>query len=249
MIIVAVALVMLFIGTLFVLLILAYNSKKRQMAREKSEIQDAFDKQLLQSQLEIQESTFKAISEEIHDNVGQLLSFAKVQLNIMEQQDDHLRTELKPVKETIGAAFSALRGIAHSLHTERLQGFSLEENVRDEMRRMERTGIVFDLQMEGAVLPVSPQVQIVLFRIVQESLQNILKHAQATTVQLRMQYLPHALKIEVRDNGVGFSGTATRQEGIGLYNIRNRARLIGGAATISSQLSEGTTIQIITPYA
>ncbi|WP_298739142.1 histidine kinase [uncultured Chitinophaga sp.] len=194
-IIIAITIVLLFIGILFLVMIWSYNNKKLQMAREKQQIQDAFEKQLLQSRLEIQEATLNAVSQEIHDNVGQLLSYAKVQLNIMEQQATWGQEELHAIKDTIGTAFTALRNIARSL--------------------------------------------------------NILKHAAATRVQIDMLYLPEQLQINIHDNGKGFNvATAlTNKEGLGLQNILNRARLMGGAATIISQPEEGTSIKINVPYA
>lgn len=248
-IIIAITIVLLFIGVLFLVMIWAYNNKKVQMAREKQQIQDAFEKQLLQSRLEIQEETFNAISQEIHDNVGQLLSCAKVQLNVIGQQHPH--EVLKEVKDNISEAFTALRNIARSLSSERLQMFSLADNVREEMRRMERAGVDMLLSIEGAERPFNNQSQMLLFRMVQESLQNILKHAQASTVTIRFQYLPEAFNIIIHDNGTGFDVTTAfeQKNGLGLRNILHRARLIGGTAQITSNPAAGTSIHITTPYA
>lgn len=250
-IIIAITIVLLFIGILFLVMIWSYNNKKLQMAREKQQIQDAFEKQLLQSRLEIQEETLNAVSQEIHDNVGQLLSYAKVQLNIMEQQTAAGHEDLHAVKDTIGTAFTALRNIAKSLSSDRAQSFSLTDSIREEVRRMERTGITIAFTVARDEHPLNPQTKVLLFRIIQEALQNILKHAAATTVQIDMQYLPGQLLINVQDNGKGFDAEKelTNKEGLGLQNILNRARLIGGSATISSSPGEGTSIKIIVPYA
>lgn len=250
-IIIAITVVLLFIGILFLVMIWSYNNKKMQMAREKQQIQDAFEKQLLQSRLEIQEETFNNISQEIHDNVGQLLSFAKVQLNIMEQQAAKGPEDIKAVKETIGTAFSALRNIARSLSSDRIQSFSLTDNIREEIRRMERAGISIGFTVEDAEQPVNPQSKLLLFRMIQEALQNILKHSCATSVDIRFSYLPERLHIVVRDNGAGFDvdQEISKKEGLGLQNILNRARLIGGTASITSRPAEGTSIHITAPYA
>src|SRR5664279_916259 len=92
--IIAVIVIMLFLGVLFLVMLFYYNNKKGQMSKEKQLMRATFDKQLLESKLEIQEQTFGMISQEIHDNVGQILSLAKVQLGILEQKPvsyTHLR--------------------------------------------------------------------------------------------------------------------------------------------------------------
>ena len=84
--IIAVIVILLFLGVLFLVMLFYYNNKKGQMSKEKQLMRATFDKQLLESKLEIQEQTFDMISQEIHDNVGQILSLAKVQLGILEQR-------------------------------------------------------------------------------------------------------------------------------------------------------------------
>jgi two-component system NarL family sensor kinase len=248
---IAITVVLLFIGILFLVMIWSYNNKKRQMAREKQQIQDTFEKQLLQSKLEMQEETFNAISQEIHDNVGQLLSFAKVQLNIIEQRQTGGREELKAVKETIGSAFTALRNIAKSLSSDRVQAFGLTDNIQEEVRRMQRGGVDIAFNIRFEERPLNQQSKLLLFRMIQEALQNILKHARATKVVIDLQYQPDMLLITVYDNGGGFNVAQEieKKEGLGLHNILNRARLMGGTATISSSPAEGTSIHINVPYA
>ncbi len=250
-IIIAVTVVLLFVGILFLIMVWAYNNKKVQAAREKEQIQEAFDKQLLQSRLEIQEATFNAISQEIHDNVGQLLSYAKVRLNIIEQQSPQHVEAIRAVKDTISTAFSALRNIAKSLSSDRVQALTLADNLREEVRRLERTGLGISFTIDHPEQPIIPQNSLFLFRMVQEALHNILKHAGATHVQIVLSFLPGGLQVWVHDNGKGFDAGAelARKDGLGLQNILNRARLTGGSATISSSPAEGTSIHINVPYA
>lgn len=251
LIIVVITVVLLFIGILFLILIWSYNNKKRQMIRERQQIRDAFEKQLLQSKLEIQEETFNAISQEIHDNVGQLLSFAKIQLNIIEQRQPEGTEDLRAVKDTIGNAFTSLRNIARSLSSGRIQSISLTDNLREEAKRLERMGMEIELMVQYNEQQLPPQVKVLVFRMVQESLQNILKHANATRVCITLHYRAEELHIIVEDNGAGFdTGEALeKKEGLGLQNILNRAALIGGTASINSTPATGTSIHIIIPYA
>jgi len=131
--IIAVIIVLLFLGILFLVMLFYYNNKKGQMSKEKQLMRATFDKQLLESKLEIQEQTFEMISQEIHDNVGQILSLAKVQLGIMEQKQS-VET-VSSVKESISLAMTELRDIAKSLSSSRVQQVSLPESIGQEIRR------------------------------------------------------------------------------------------------------------------
>src|SRR5450755_4529216 len=140
--IIAVIIILLFLGVLFLVMLFYYNSKKGQMSKEKQLMRATFDKQLLQSKLEIQEQTFDMISQEIHDNVGQILSLAKVQLGIMEQKQSVDGELLSNVKESISLAMTELRDIAKSLSSERLQKLSLQDSIAQEIRRINRSGFI-----------------------------------------------------------------------------------------------------------
>ncbi|WP_343307943.1 ATP-binding protein [Chitinophaga niabensis] len=249
--IIAAIAVLLFIGILFLVMIWAYNNKKRQMERDKRQIQDDFEKQLLQSKLEMQEETFNTISQEIHDNVGQMLSLAKIRLNILEQQVLTGVEGLEEVKEIIGSAMTDLRNIAKSLSSERIHLLSLPDCIREEIRRLHNSGLLITFHLEGEEQVMEKQVKLILFRIIQEALQNILKHASASNVKILFSYLPGLMQISVTDDGVGFDVNSPHLQlnGLGLQNIRNRTTLIGGVSSIHSVINGGTTITINIPYA
>src|SRR6202035_4238298 len=123
--IIAVIVILLFLGVLFLVMLFYYNNKKGQMSKEQQLMRAAYDKQLLESKLEIQEQTFDMISQEIHDNVGQILSLAKVQLGIMEQKQSVDGALLGNVTASISLLMTELREIAKSLNSRRVQTLSL----------------------------------------------------------------------------------------------------------------------------
>jgi signal transduction histidine kinase len=210
-----------------------------------------FDKQLLESKLEIQEQTFGMISQEIHDNVGQILSLAKVQLGIMEQKQSVDGELLGNVKESISLAMTELRDIAKSLSSERLQQLSLQDSIGQEIRRINRSGIIkISSEIQGTEKNIPDQHKLIAFRIVQEGLQNILKHAGASDVKVTIRYLEDRVLITIFDNGVGFDPETElkKKDGLGLQNILRRATLVGGKADIISKPGEGTTLQIQMSY-
>jgi hypothetical protein len=228
-----------------------YNNKKGQMSKEKQLMRATFDKQLLESKLEIQEQTFGMISQEIHDNVGQILSLAKVQLGIMEQKQSVDGILMGNVKESISLAMTELRDIAKSLSSERLQQMSLLDSISQEIRRINRIGFVkIGLDVHGMEKKVPDQHKLIAFRIVQEGLQNIIKHAGATDVQVTIRYTEEIVHITISDNGIGFDTEKelNKRDGLGLQNILSRAKLVGGRAEIKSSPGAGTTLEIKMNY-
>lgn len=249
---VAIGIIVLLIAVVFIFMLMVYaNNRKKEFTTEKKNLELHFKQQLLQSQLEMQEQTFNTISREIHDNVGQVLSLAKVQINIMEQGQTLDRVLLGDVKESIGKAMADLRDIAHSLNSDRIMQSSLAEVSDHELQRINRLGIIkTELNVEGKEINIDQQRKLILLRILQESLQNIIKHAHASKVKVSYCYNADHLKLDIADNGSGFiPQQESTKKGLGLRNIYNRAELIGGKATINSIINQGTTVTITLPYA
>lgn len=251
-VLVAVTSMFLVLSGIVVYILFFYQRKRFQYQRHLIELQKQFNETLLTAQIEIQEHDFSVISSEIHDNVGQVLSLAKIQLNIISQSENMDRALVNDVKENIAKVMTDLRDIAKGLNGERIQTSDLYDNIRQEVERVNRSGfMVGAVTLNGEEKDLEQQKKLLLFRIVQESLQNILKHSEATHFSIILNYENDALEISVSDNGKGFD-TADNQNaknGMGLSNIRNRSLMIGGTACIESKPAAGTTISIKIPYA
>jgi len=240
------------LSSAIVFFMLYFQKKKFQHAKEKGELEKQYAEQLLQSRLEMQEQTFDTISQEIHDNVGQMLSLAKLQLSIMEQAETNDKLLIADIKSNVGNALSDLRDIAKSLSTSRVQELTLLQAIDQELQRIDKTGLIkCKVDVNGNEKQLPEQKKIIIFRIVQESLQNILKHANATEINVGFNYLKEQLEIVINDNGSGFEldGEHIVEHGLGLQNIFKRSILVGGNALISSILNRGTKITLIIPYA
>lgn len=209
-----------------------------------------YEQESLRSQLEIQEYTFNNISNEIHDNVGQILSLAKVQLNILEQSDALDKSLLADAKDSVAKAMADLRDIAKSLNSERVQQYGLYENTRAELQRISRAGIMQTfLKSKGEEKNITSQNKLIVFRMIQEGLQNIMKHSKAREVNVCFEYENQYLKVILSDNGIGFDiEKPSGRDGLGLRNMIKRATVIGGKVIIKSEPGEGTCITIISPY-
>lgn len=250
----------IWVETFFLALLLAKRFQKEkksdhlrqfELKNKIDRMEESFQREILDAKLNIQEQTFKSISQEIHDNVGQILSLAKVQVNILEKKQTNDADLLFQLKENIGQALNDLRDIAKSLNNEYLVNSNLSLVIQNQMERINRLGIVFiKVMVEGEEKPIDSQKKIILFRLLQEAVQNIIKHANATLVDLILNYKPDLFEITLIDNGKGFdlAGVKNKKNGMGLENISARAALIGGHARITSKVGEGTTVNILMPY-
>ena len=244
--------ILLFVGVGFIAMIVYYNYRRRLTAQEKKAMKAQFDQQLMQARLEVQEQAFTHISEEIHDNVGQLLSLAKMQLSSIGESDLVDHDTLLSARENVARAIRELRNLSKSLHTGHIRALGIRQAAEEEGQRINRAGLLLvSVTSEGSEHDIPEDKQLILFRIIQECLQNCVKHADATNVNIGFTWYPDQLRVRVRDAGKGFDPEITLRgpaKGLGLQNIRNRARLTGGSGIISSKPGEGTTVTVMMPY-
>ncbi len=237
-----------FVFTLGVIyLFMRFQIKKNKILKSKEDLKISFEKTILQTQIEIQEQTLKTISEEIHDNVGQVLSLAKLNLNTFESNPEK---KLQATKELVSKAINDLRDLSRSLHGDKISETGLQEAVSNELRILQNTGqYETRFRITGNPCKLEPQKEMVLFRIVQEALHNGVKHARAGTIEVTMNYEPAVFSLTVRDDGKGFNAEELEaaQTGIGLKSMRNRANMIGGNLSILSEENKGTSITVELP--
>lgn len=218
----------------------------KESIKEKQLMKTQFQQELLRTQLEIQEQTLKTISEEIHDNVGQVLSLAKLNLNTFENNP---QKKLDDTKELISKAINDLRDLSRSMHGDRIAELGLQQSLIDELQILQNSGeFETHFNITGDAYKLSPQKEMVIFRIVQESLNNAIKHAKAKNIHLHINYQPNLFTLTVQDDGTGFDILAIQNKnGIGLKSMQNRANLIGATCTLQSSVNNGTIITIELP--
>jgi signal transduction histidine kinase len=181
-VIVAIVATLIFLGMIFLFLIVYYKGKKRKVQLEKEQMQQSFSQQLLQSQIETQEETMSILGKELHDNVGQLLSSTKMLIGITERSLDNPPATLLTANETLSKAIHELRSLSKSLNKEWLEQFNFIENIKAEATRINSSGMVTCSSAILTALPLKADEQLILFRIVQEAIQNALKHAKASHI-------------------------------------------------------------------
>lgn len=246
--ILAASIVVLLLSSFIVLFLVFYTRRQRDNRREKQLMQTQFEQEILKTQIEIQEQTLKTISEEIHDNVGQVLSLAKLNLNTFPATDDEIiKTKVGDTKQLVSKAINDLRDLSRSLYGDKIADLGLPEAIANELKILQNTGLYQTVFITtGEPFKLESQNEIVIFRIVQEALNNSIKHAKAKLISIEISYTPDIFRLTITDDGNGFD-MATLQSGntgIGLKSMQSRTSLIGGDFLIQSAHDSGTMIQI-----
>ena len=220
---------------------------------EKEMMKMTFESELIKTQLEVQEQTMQTIGADLHDNIGQLLSLTSLTLNSVELENpEKARQKIDAAIDLTVRSIKELRLLGKLLHGEQLMALGLTEAIRHEINWMEKSGqyqINF-VHVHPIPAPGNTDKDLIVFRIVQEVLNNIIKHARATEINISLEYLAEGkLQLQITDNGIGFnSENPVAGTGMGLLNIEKRAHIIGGEVAIHSNPGDGTIITIIIPY-
>ncbi|MFN5360554.1 MAG: sensor histidine kinase [Bacteroidota bacterium] len=236
----------------FLVLIIFYFRKLFKMRAEREQLEAQIAEEVNNARNEIQQLTLNNISQEIHDNVGQLLSLAKMQLNLIEEAPEKDGNLIRETKENISKAMSDLRDLAKGMSSDRIKVLGLYDSVTQEAERISKVGaFTIEVNCSGDKKEPNHQKQLVIFRVIQECFQNIIKHAHATEVNIFFTYQPGGMDISIQDNGRGFEfnpekfGSATG--GLGLMNLFNRVNLVGGTAKVNSAPGKGTQVLLYIP--
>lgn len=228
-----------------------YNRKKRQHFQQLKDQQKLFEEEAFRSEMEIKENTLRHIAEEIHDNVGQVMLLAKLNLNKF-----LMATPDKAVEETrdiIGEAINDLRDMSKSLHTDHVSSLNLCNSIEKELQRLKNTGLVeTSFVVDGEITEIESSKRLILFRMIQEILQNVMKHSKSSNVNIHLSFEKQFLILNIEDNGTGFNvedklKSDSVEKGSGLINLQNRANVLQASLTIKSKPGEGTGILIKMP--
>ncbi len=237
------ALALLLMMGLAVLLFILVHQRRMKHRSDMVELRLQHAEAVRQVEREVEGQTLTQVAMELHDNVGQLLTALRLDLDGW-MNDQVPRPDVPRMKTTAERAIDELRRLSKSLNTDHLRVRPLMQLLEDECQRLHRPG-----QREVVLIastshtPVAADDQVVLYRIFQEALNNTLKHARATRITVTLVN-NGSLRMAVEDNGSGFEPSTVRGGGSGLENIRRRAALINATCTVISSPGQGTTIII-----
>lgn len=233
---------------LVIIVLLWYNQiKLKQKALHQ---QNLLEKQVLTNQvmMEAEEKERKRIAQELHDGVGQQLSAAKLNLSAFqnklpfEQQDSFTR-----MIQLVDDAVKEVRQISHNMMPGALQKQGLKEALDDFIFKLRQaTTVSIELEVIGFDKRLHATTETVLYRVVQESVNNALKHAQANIISIQLVGHDDYINLMIQDDGVGFDKNNSKN-GIGLKNLTSRVELIGGTIEFDSTPGNGTTVVVNVP--
>jgi signal transduction histidine kinase len=205
--------------------------------------------ELAQKLIATQESTLRHISRELHDQFGQLLTAMGSMLTRAGKHtaDGSLRAELGEVSEIAQDALDNVRSLSQALHPALLEEAGLEGTLDWYLGTMERqTGLVIAYQKSGTPFPVDGDKGIHVYRVLQEALNNVVRHSGAKQAWVRLAFQPDSLELDVEDHGKGFERQRA-QQGIGVVAMRERAELLGGNIEFLRPPEGGTRVRLRVP--
>jgi len=227
--------------------VILYRNRQLKNKQEQDEREAAYRQELLQTQIEIQEQTLEYISKEIHDNITQVLSFVKLSLaSVGNTLDDNKKAKINESRELVAQTITDLRDLSKSLSFEHIAQIGLVKTIKKEVEKINKSDLIrISFLTEGQIYPLGEQRELVLFRILQEAINNALKYAAAKHFKISLQYQADLFNLTLEDDGAGFSpDLLNNKNGSGLRNMENRAALIGGKAIINSAPGNGCRIHV-----
>jgi signal transduction histidine kinase len=206
--------------------------------------------ELAQKLIATQESTLRHISRELHDEFGQILTAIGAMLaraGNHAPEGSPVREELREVSEVAQSTLDKVRSLSQALHPVTLDEAGLEATLDWYIPTVERqTGIRISYEKSGTPFELEATAAVHVYRIMQEALNNVARHASAERAWVRLRFLPKSLELEVEDHGSGFPLQSSRQ-GIGLVAMRERAELLGGNITFTRPPEGGTLVRLTVP--
>lgn len=241
-------LVILFLVGFGIVFLITYLKRKNKLVKERFEAEQKFKEELSNARLEIQEATLKNVSWELHDNIGQLLSIAKIQTNVLTKNISEENSKgFQEVKNLISDSLSEVRALSRSLNNEVVEHNGLEASIRNEMERFNRLGVLnAEMVVKGEPSSLKQEDIIIIFRILQEFFSNVIKYAEASRLDVVLDYQTHFLKIEAKDDGKGFN-IESQKKGSGLLNMESRAKMIKTDFNLKSSEGNGTSLSLLYP--
>jgi signal transduction histidine kinase len=200
----------------------------------------------------LREEDRKYIARELHDELGQLLAALQLEISLLKSGGDNRNEKVQVIKgkllELVEKADESMRSVAEHLRPASLELgiISAIKKLTDDFRK--HGGVSCTLQLMEAPIDLDEDQTVAIFRIVQESLTNVTRHAEASHVDITLSQTGHDLIVEVRDNGKGFdSEGAVKKKSFGLLGMRERAAALGGSIEIISARPQGTVVRVHMP--
>ncbi len=241
--------VLVIVTALVIVFFVVFLKRKNKLLLDQIKKQQAFEAEIAQAQTETQEQTLKNIGWELHDNVGQLLSFASMQLSILKMQvADDIKDKFKETSEALRDSLAEVRQLSKSLNNEVILNIGFEKSITNEINRLKKMKFTSaELDIIGEKVEFKDRKhEIIIFRILQEFLSNSVKYSEAQNLNIILNYQTDNLVITMKDDGKGFNMDEV-EKGSGLINMKSRAALINATLEIISKPNNGVKLVLCYP--
>ncbi len=243
------------IGSFLLLILLTYLFYNRYKLKQKEERQrDLIHQQESRSRaiIEAEEKERIRIAQELHDGIGQQLSAVKLNMSSLQSSLGNSNAEhqllLQNAIEIIDESVNEVRTVSHNMMPNALIKSGLGIAVREFLNRISSTDkLKIELEINGLNERLESTTETILFRVLQEIVNNMIKHSEASVVNIQLIRYGDELTMMIEDNGVGFDPDNIKSDGIGLKNIRSRIEYLNGTVHFDSRPGKGTTISIEVP--
>jgi len=228
--------------------------KKLQHQKDMQQLRETQHNQLIEAAVRSEETERHRIAEALHDEVGAILSSSKLHLQGIKSTnlDERDKQLYEKGKELLDEGIKKVRGISHNLHSNILKEFGLNEAIRDFLNKLTQGSLIkATTDLDNNYITKNPENDISIYRMVQELVNNILKHANAKEIKVHSNYTGRLLELTISHNGKGltqqqFEELRYNKDGMGLKNIQNRVILLRGKIEFATDDNK-STINIIIP--
>lgn len=238
------ALLMLNLATLAVIGLQQWSSRK-SIKFQPQELADRL--------LQVQENERHRLSRELHDDIGQLLTAARMQSEWLQRRlPQELQGQCTLLCSTLNETLAKVRDVSAILNPRQLTSLGLEASLRAHLlKTLENTPTHWSLECQQRLTGIPEEMAVAAFRITQEAVTNMLRHAQARNLVVRLQRLPEGLALSIHDDGVGFAPALDpgREGQRGMAGMAERIDQLGGTLSVTSQPGKGTRIDALFPWA
>lgn len=249
MLVAATSMVLLILLITVIILFVFFQKRKLKFILEKKEAEKRYMEEIAKSQIEIQEQALQNMSWELHDNIGQLLSVARMHINILGTQlTEENKEKLDDISEIVGKSLQEIRLLSKTMNTEIIQNMGLIKSIEVELDRFNKLNfLVATLRTFGKERSLDIKEEIILFRILQEFFSNAIKHSKAKSLEVTLNFEADRLIILAQDDGVGFE-EGEIEKGSGLINMKSRAAIINAEFSMKSAKNKGVSLTLSYPY-
>jgi signal transduction histidine kinase len=203
--------------------------------------------------LQVQENERHRLSRELHDDIGQLLTAAKLQSDLLKRRmPEDLQAQCSVLCDTLEETLAKVRDVSAILNPRQLTSLGLEASLRAHLlKTLSNTSVHWSLECHQRLTGIPEEIAVAAFRITQEAVTNMLRHAQAQNLLVCLQRLPQGLTLMISDDGLGFApATDPGREGQrGMAGMSERIKQLGGTLTVTSEPGKGTQIEALFPWA